>query len=151
MVFIFLPKDTPRQQITINKQLPQRKTQTNNTPPNNRSSYNRTHRLKVQSQAICRNYTRGFNCFHGRNCPDRYPPFAQAHLTTTEETPTSDATTPAIDLDFPYGPEEKWWLTHWSDILAITYLTSSNILHNNLCSSEPLSPSKEPPSPTPQC
>ena len=100
-------KDTPRQQITINKQLPQRKTHTNNTPPNNRSSYNRTHRHKAQSQAICRNYTRGFNCFHGCNWPYRHPPLAQVHLTTTEETLTSDAQIPTIDLDFPYGPGEK--------------------------------------------
>ena len=98
------PKDMPRQQITVSKQLPQRKTHTKNTPPNNRSSYNRTHWQKAQSQAISRNYSRGFNCFHGRNCLYRHPPLAQALLTTTEETPTSDAPTPTIDLDFPYGP-----------------------------------------------
>ena len=35
------PKDTPGQQITVNKQLPKRKTHTSNTPPNN-PSYNQT-------------------------------------------------------------------------------------------------------------
>ena len=102
-------KDTSGQRFKANKQQPQWRPQiTKYTPLRNISTSNQTHRDKARSQAICRNYSRGLNCFHGRNCPYRHPPLAQAHVAATEEEiSTSDTSSPINDPDFPYGPKEK--------------------------------------------
>ena len=117
-----------------------------NTPFNNRFISNQTHRDKAQSPVICRNFPRGFNCFHGRNCPYRQTPRAQVNVVAAEEIPSAQIN----DLDFPYGPGEKWWLAYRSDTVTITYLTFCNTPHNNPRSSELISPSRGPPSSTPQ-
>ena len=128
-------KDPPGQRTTFKK---------HNIPTNHRSTPEQTHRDRAWNQEICRNYTKGLSCFHGHNCPYRHPPRAQAHVATTEQNiPTGGTSSQINDPDFPYGPDEMWWLVHRSSTPTITCLISNNAPHNNPRSSEQHSISKE--------
>ena len=89
-------------------------------------------------------HTKGLSCFHGHNCLYRHPPRAQAHVATTEQNISTGGTSSQInEPDFPYGPNEMWWLVYRSSSPTITYLISNNAPHNNPRSSELNSISKE--------